>query len=121
MESNTTLKERKRRKTDSRLVSTIELARKQTAWNLVAFRLSGPTRKHAAFNLNQIDTLTKEGDTVIVPGKVLGVGQLHKKITICALSYSESVKQKLKNAKIAIHSIEDEIRSNPKANGVVVL
>jgi len=121
MESNRTIRKRTRRKTDSRLVGTIQAARKEKAWNLVAFKLSGSTRAHASVNLNQINNLVKEGDTVVVPGKILGVGQLHKKIKVCALSYSESALHKLKAAKIAAHTIEDEIKSNPKADGVVIL
>ena len=121
MESNTRIKQRTKRKTHSKLVGTIDSARKQKAWNNVAFRLSGPTRKYISVNLNQIDSLAKEGDTVVVLGKVLSVGTLHKKIKISALSYSDGARHKLKSAKIQMSSIEDEIKSNPKAEGVIVI
>ncbi len=121
MESNTRIKARRRRKTNSKIVATINYARRQKAWNNIAFRLSGPTRRYASVNLNQINSLAKEGDTIVVPGKVLGVGTLDKRVKISALSYSESAKKKLKNSKIHMNFIEEEIKSNPKAEGVVVL
>lgn len=40
----------------------------------------------------------KDGDVIVVPGKVLGAGELKKSITLGALCWSESVEEKISNA-----------------------
>ena len=109
-----------KRKQDTSLVRTIFHAKKQPAWRMLAQILSGPTRRYTSVNLDEINKYAKEGDTIIVTGKVLGGGMVTKKIKICALQFSESAVTKLKGAKIAVHSINDEITKNPKAEGVRV-
>jgi len=47
---------------------------------------------------------------VIVPGKVLGDGEMDHKITIAALSFSQQAREKLKECKIV--SIEELAKSN---------
>ena len=121
MKSKRQLRERIGKKTNSSLVSTLVLAKKQAAWSDIAHKLSGPTRKHASVNLDAIDEITKEGDTVVVLGKVLGTGNVSKKVRVCALHFSSSARTKLKDVKAEIVSIADEIKKNPKANGIRVL
>lgn len=108
-------------KTHPVLVETLILARKHKAWHKIAHVLAGSTREHAAVNLGFLDKKTKEGDTVIVTGKVLGTGSLTKKIRICALSFSDSAHQKLKNVKAETATILDEIKKNPKAEGLTLI
>ena len=47
----------------------------------------------------------KEGDIVIVPGRVLGKGDVSKKLVVCALGFSEEAEKKLKAKKCEIKSI----------------
>ncbi|MBI3334241.1 50S ribosomal protein L18e [Candidatus Pacearchaeota archaeon] len=115
------IKEKSRRKTNPSLVATLLAARKQKAWLALAHRLSGPTRLHAALNLDQIDKQTTAGDTIVIPGKVLASGTLSKKLRICALSISTSARDKLKSTKSEYVSIFEEIAKNPKAQGVKML
>lgn len=72
-------------------------------------------------NLKDIEKVTTEGDTVVVPGKVLGSGNVNKKVRICALNFSESAKEKLKESKGEIVTIIEEIKKNPKAEGIKIL
>lgn len=95
--------------------------KKHTGWNKVAQRLSGATRLIPGLNLNEIDSRMKEGDTVVITGKVLGVGTLTKKGKICALSFSASALAKLQKAKCATATLAQEIKANPNAQGVVIL
>ncbi|MBR9700220.1 50S ribosomal protein L18e, partial [Candidatus Woesearchaeota archaeon] len=46
-------------------------------------------------NLSRINHFTKEDDMIIVPGKVLGGGELSHKVTIAAYKFSDSAKEKL--------------------------
>lgn len=62
--------------------------------------LSRPSKQAVSVNIMKINKLTKEGEVVIVPGKVLGKGDLDHKITLAAAKFSESAMPKLKNAKI---------------------
>ena len=109
------------RKTSSELVETIMKAKKNGKWIKIAGMISGPRRKQAGKNLDEIDRETKEGDTVIIPGKVLGQGEVSKKIRVAALYFSKSAREKLKNKKCEIVSIAEEIKVNPKAEGLKVL
>jgi len=121
MISQTKLKARARRKTDSILADTITEARKNEGWNEVAKLLSSSTRKHASANLFDIDKQTSAGDTVVIVGKVLSGGELKKKIRICALSISDKAREKLRESKSEFVIIFEEIVKNKKAEGIKVL
>ena len=121
MKSKTKIGKRVARKTNPEVVRTLISAKNTTPWRLIAQKISGARRTYASVNLEFIENHSKEGDTIVVPGKVLGSGSLHKKIRICAMSFSESALIKLKNAKAEIFQISDEIKKNPKAEGIKIL
>jgi large subunit ribosomal protein L18e len=121
MKSKTLIDNQASRKMNPDLVESIITAKKNEAWLLVASLLSYPKRKQINKNLDEIDKESKEGDTVIVPGKVLGNGNLSKKIRIAAIAFSEQAREKLKSKKCEIVSIKEEIKINPKANGIKVI
>jgi large subunit ribosomal protein L18e len=120
MITKTQVKQRTVKKTNSELVETINMARKNDAWEAmgVAAKLSMSTRKMAELNLSNIDKHSEEGDTVVVPGKVLGTGNINKKIKVIAMSFSQSAREKLKQKKCETASIIEEINKNPKATGL---
>ena len=72
-------------------------------------------------NLSRIERYSKKDDTVIVPGKVLGSGDLSHSITIAALSFSQSALQKISKAKAKAVSIEDFMKENIKGKQVRIL
>jgi len=119
--SKTKLKERARRKTSPLFVETIKALLKNPAWTKLAKSLSIATRKHLSINLEEIDEQVKEGDTVLVPGKVLSQGELTKKIRLCSFGISKGAKEKLKKTKSQYVTILEEIKSNPKAEGLKVI
>ena len=119
--SNTKIKRQIKKKTNVVLVETINQARKHRGWKNVVDILTGPTRNYSMLNLSEIDKKTKEGDTVIVLGKVLSKGELTKKVRICALSFSEKALEKLKKTKSENVSVLQEIKINPKAEGIKIL
>ncbi len=121
MLSRTKLKERTRRKTNPYLVETIRLALKNENWTSIAKILSGATRNHESVNLSQIEEKTKLGDTVLIPGKVLSEGNITKKIRICALAISSPARNKLKESKSEFATIIEEIRKNPRAEGIKLI
>ena len=110
-----------KRKTNVAIAETIKAAQKQKAWLQFASRLASSTRKYSAINLSEIEKQAKEGDTVIIIGKVLGTGDLTKKVRICALSFTGSARDKLKKSKSELVTISEEIKHNPKAQGLKLI
>lgn len=107
-----------KKKTNSALVETIFLAKK---YNLeIAKLLSAPTRKRISINLDEIDREAKENETLIVPGKVLGKGNINKKIKVVAFNFSSSAEEKLKKAKCEIKTIKEELEKNKKLGGKIL-
>lgn len=119
--SKTKIKFNAKRKTSPAVTQALNIALKNKAWLKVAKMLSSPTRKFSKINLSEIDKVTSEGDTVVIVGKVLSNGNLTKKVRICALGFSKSTLDKLKKVKGEPVSIFDEIKKNPKGEGIKLL
>lgn len=119
--SKTRLKERIHKKTDPRLAAAIYLATKNPAWLKLAKMLSQSTRKHSSVNLAEIDKQTSMGDTVLVPGKVLSLGEITKKIKICSFGISKEALERLTKTKSEWVHILDEIKKNPRAEGLKII
>ena len=118
MISKTKIDKRIKRKTNPRLVGTIELAKKNNHL-ILAKKLSQPTRNQSKINLNDLNKLKES--KVIVVGKVLGKGNLESKKEIAALSFSESAKEKLKKSGSAISTIKEYLEDNKDFKGVKVI
>ena len=86
-------------------------------WERVAKDLSKPSRIRREVNLIKINDNTKENDIVLVPGKVLGTGELDHKVTVAAWNFSESAKQKINKTL----SIEELMKKNPKGSKVKII
>ncbi len=121
MISKAKIKKRLRKKNNPEIVRTIETAKKNKAWLNIARLISNSKRKYPSINLKEIEKQSKEGDTVLIPGKVLGSGNLTKRIRISALNFSESAKEKLKAQKCEVVTIIEEMNKNPKAEGIKIL
>jgi large subunit ribosomal protein L18e len=119
--SKTKIKSRIVRKTNPALASLIALALKMPGWLKFARILSMPSRLHSSVNLSEIDSETKLGDTVLVPGKVLSGGEVTKKIRICSLTISREAFEKLKKTKSEWCEIADEIKRNPRADALKLI
>jgi large subunit ribosomal protein L18e len=113
MKTKTKIDKQIQKKSNKELVETIIAAKKKDKWLKVARILSGPRRKAISLNLEEINENSKDGETIIVPGKVLSQGEMDKKIKIVALSFSEKAKEKLLKSKILSSSIIEEIKKNP--------
>jgi len=119
--SKTRIKKRMRKKTNTELVETINTAKKNSGWIEVARHLSSPTKEMKEVNLSKIDSNAEEGDTIVIPGKVLGSGEITKKIRVCAFKFSQEAAAKLKNKKCGVAAIIEEIKINPKASGIKII
>ena len=121
MKSKTKIEKQANRKTSQELVETIRAAKKNKNWLEVAGIFSGPRKKRKNLNLEEIDKLSKEGEIIVVPGKVLSQGEINKKIKIVALGFSKKAEEKLLNSKCEAVYIKDEIKKDPEAKGIRIL
>ena len=119
--SRTKIKRWTRRKLNTNVKEIIAFALKHSGWKKVAKVLASSTREYPVLNLWQIDKQVSQGETVVIPGKVLSKGELTKKIKICALSISGSAKEKLEESKSEFVYLFDELKKNPGAEGVKLL
>lgn len=72
----------------------------------IANILALPRKKAVKVNLEKLEKETEANDTVIVPGKVLGSGDIFHSITIAAFSFSQQARKKLLETKCKIVSME---------------
>ena len=115
MKTNTQLNE---------LVSELKkqaVEKKSRLWKRIAADLEGSTRSRKAINISKINILTKENDIVVVPGKVLGNGEMDHKIKIAALNFSGQAADKIKRSNSEIYSLQDLMKANPKGKNVRIL
>ncbi len=90
-------------------------------WGRIAEYALKPSIARRDLNLNRIGQLTRENDTVVFPGKVLGTGSISHKITLFSFSISNSAASKIieNGGKIISHT--DLIKQNPTGKEVVLL
>jgi large subunit ribosomal protein L18e len=119
MKSKTLIEKQVKKKTNPELVETIRLAKKTDNIEIAGL-LSTPTRNRISLNLEDIDKESKENETIIIPGKVLGKGDINKKIKIIAFSFSESAIEKLKKSKTQVSSLTEELGKNKKIEGRIL-
>ncbi|MHA2029386.1 MAG: 50S ribosomal protein L18e [Candidatus Kariarchaeaceae archaeon] len=113
--------------TDPNVASLIMELRKASSsnkapvWRSISKKLQKPRRSRPQVNVSKINRYTENNEFVIVPGKVLGSGELNHSVTVAALSFSEGAKTKILAAEGRILSISELISENPKGSGVRVL
>jgi large subunit ribosomal protein L18e len=114
-------------KTNSQLSDLISLLKNTSrenqsrVWRDIADRLEGPARNYAEVNLSKINRYATNGDTIIVPGKVLGSGALDLEVTVAALNFSASASEKIRKANGQCMSIQELVSANPSGSRVRVL
>src|SRR3989344_8445080 len=102
MKSKTKIEKQIRKKTNAELVETIISAKKNNNWLKVAEILSSPRSKKVNVNIERINKFSKEGEKIAIPGKVLSLGEMDKKIKIIALEFSEKAREKSLKAECEI-------------------
>ena len=90
-------------------------------WKRVALDLERPTRNRRAVNLSRINRYTKENEVIVVPGKVLGSGNLNHKLTISAYQFSEQAKDKLEKNGSQIVNLLDLSKEKPNGKKIRII
>lgn len=102
-------------------MKTLAIQQKVPLWKRIATELEKPTRNRREVNIFKLEKHTKDGDIVVIPGKLLGTGDLTKKLTVAAVSLSESAKEKILAAKGEVITLEEMISKNPKGARVKIM
>lgn len=90
-------------------------------WRRIADDLSKPSRQRREVNLSRLNRFTKDNETIVVPGKVLGSGVINHGIIVAAFSFSTAAKQGIESAKGKCITIEELFKKNPKGTGVKLI
>lgn len=90
-------------------------------WNTIAQELAAPTRSQRSVNVKKVAMYTKKGDTVIVPGKLLGTGVISHPVTVVAHQVSKQAAEKIVAAGGVAKTIEQELKDNPKGAKLRIL
>ena len=111
------------RKENMELVSLVDKLKKEKKpiWKKVVKELLAPRRNRAQVNISKLDQLCNEGAVILVPGKVLGAGNLSKKLTIAAFSFSQSAKKLIDGSGSKAVTIEELYSSHPDGKGVLLI
>lgn len=107
-----------------RLISLLKkIANKENApiWDAIANELSKPTRQRREVNLTRIEKHADGKHIIVVPGKVLGCGELSKKLTIAAWKFSDEAVRKITAAEGEVISIQELVKRAPKGKGVQII
>jgi large subunit ribosomal protein L18e len=118
---------RKAKATNPELIELIRFLKKQSRennvniWRDIAERLSKSRRSRLAVNVSRINRCTQKKELVVVPGKVLGSGEIDHAITVAAFAFSGRAKEKIMAAKGKCMSFFDIVQKNPKGSNVKIV
>ena len=90
-------------------------------WKRVMHDLKKSTRQKKVVNMYKIDKYARDGETILVPGKVLSVGDLSKKVDVAAVNFSEEARKKIENAQGKVFTIKELFQQNPEGKKVRIL
>lgn len=114
------------RKTNPRIKNLIFLLKEigyennSKLWLSISKKLINSSKSYSSLNLSKINRYTKENDIIVVPGKILGSGELNHSLTIGALGCSFSALNKIKSVNAEYISIEEMIKKNPSGKGIKI-
>lgn len=118
---------KKNMKTNPMLINLINNLKKQAnekdapIWKDIAKRLEKSSKNWPVVNLNRISKYTNEKETALIPGKVLSDGELSKKVTIAAWSFSDKAQEKIKKAGGKNITIKELMKNNPEGKNIRIL
>ncbi|MEZ5334966.1 MAG: 50S ribosomal protein L18e [Methanolobus sp.] len=124
MSKNTNVKIQERQTLTPVLIAALKEETRQNGaaiWRDVAKRLEKPGKNHAQVNLSKINRYAKDGETVLIAGKVLGSGLLDKAVTVAAYNFSATAMEKIAEVGGKCLTIEEIMEENPKGSGIKIL
>ncbi len=90
-------------------------------WQKLADLALSSSRARRVVNLGHINKFVTDNDIVIVPGKVLGTGNLSHKITLSSFSISATGAMKVTRSGGKVLDISQLIKNYPTGKGVKII
>jgi large subunit ribosomal protein L18e len=90
-------------------------------WKEVAERLEKSRKNWAFINVGKISKVLKDGEIALVPGKVLGDGDILRKFEVAAFQFTRSAVEKIAKTGGKAITIKDLMTKNPKGSKVRLL
>ena len=87
-------------------------------YKTAAEELSRVRKNRREVNIRKINEITKEGDCVLVPGKVLCSGLLDHKVEIAAFSFTEGARERIGESGSVAMTIDELMEKNPSGANV---
>jgi large subunit ribosomal protein L18e len=94
---------------------------KAPIWNAIERKITGRRANRSEINVGMLAKVTENGQTVIVPGKILGTGSIGHKLTVCSFSISEAAAAKIIQADGSVMNLKDFIKKYPDGRGVRII
>ncbi len=104
-----------------RELKRLSIERQRPLWKRIATDLEKPSRRRRIVNLWKVEQLAKEGELIVVPGKLLGDGVLTKKVTVAAASYSAEALKKLAASGCTALSLRELVKAHPDGKNIRIL
>jgi large subunit ribosomal protein L18e len=93
---------------------------KRRIWKKLSKKISSPRSNKIEANLYRINKKTKVDDVIVIPGKVLGIGELNHKLTIACLECSTPAKKKIEQSGSKLLSINELLEQNPEGKNIKI-
>ena len=90
-------------------------------WSKIAKNALKSNSNKKSINLEKIDSLTNDGNAVIISGKILGTGKLSHKVLVSSFSISNTAAKKIKESGGQVLKFSDMIKKFPTGNGVKII
>ena len=106
------------------LIGTLHKAGRENEaplWRDIASRLEGPSRNWAQVNVSKVAEHVGDGEHAVIPGKLLGDGELSKAVTVVAYAASASAKAKVAKAGGKVLTLQEAVKAFPKGEQCRIL
>jgi len=119
------MKIRDKHKDLAALIQKLEVSSRELdapVWKAVAKGLNRPRRKGYEVSVADIEkNLGKKEKAVVVPGAVLGSGEITQPVKVAALKFSASAEEKIRKVGGKCLTIEKLLEENPKGEGIRIM
>lgn len=98
------------------LISDLKAAGRENEapiWRDIASRLERPSRNWAQVNVSKLSH-ARDGENVVIPGKLLGSGDVERAVTVAAVSVSASARDKVAKAGGKVLTLKEATEAFPK-------
>ncbi|MHB8632445.1 MAG: 50S ribosomal protein L18e [Thermoplasmatota archaeon] len=90
-------------------------------WRDLALRLERPARSWAQVNLSKVAQYLGDGEHAVIPGKLLGNGDIDRAVTVIAFHASAGARAKIQKAGGKVLTLPEGVKAFPKGQNCRIL